>query len=39
VGNDYFWHARDVSMLKEKFVFLLKEDIQEEGFSNLQKKK
>jgi len=37
VGNDCFWHARDVSMLKEELVFLSEKGIQEEGFSNLQK--
>lgn len=35
VGNDYFWLAWDVSLLDETLVFLLKEDIQQEGFSNL----
>jgi hypothetical protein len=28
MGNDYFWHARGVSMLEEKLVFLPKEGIQ-----------
>ncbi len=36
VGNDCFWHARDISMLEEEVIFLLEEGIQEEGFSNLQ---
>ncbi len=35
VGNDYFWLAWDVSLLEETLVFLLKEDIQHEGFNNL----
>ncbi len=35
MGNDYFWLAWDVSLLEETLVFLLKEDIQYEGFSNL----
>jgi hypothetical protein len=38
MGNDYFWPARDVSMLKEKHVFLVEEGIQQEGFNNLWKK-
>jgi hypothetical protein len=39
VGNDYFWPAKDVSMLEEKLIFLLEKGIQEEGFSNLQKRR
>jgi len=35
MGNDYFWHVKDVSMLEEELVFLLKKGIQEEGFNNL----
>jgi len=36
-GNDCFWHARDVFMLKEELVFLSEKGIQEEGFSSFQK--
>jgi hypothetical protein len=39
VGNDCFWLAKDVSLLKEALVFLLEEDIQQKGFSNLQKRR
>jgi len=35
VGKYYFWLAWDVSLLEETLLFLLKEDIQHEGFSNL----
>jgi len=27
VGNDYFWLAKDVSLLEEAHVFLAQEDI------------
>ncbi len=37
MGNDCFCLARDISMLKEEFVFLLEKGIQEEGFNNLWK--
>jgi hypothetical protein len=39
VANDYFWLARDVSLLEETHVFLAHEDNQQEGFSNLWKRK
>jgi hypothetical protein len=39
MGNYYFWPTKDVSMLEKKLVFLLKEDIQQEGLSNLLKRK
>ncbi len=38
VRNDYFWLARDVSMLEE-LVFLSKEGIQKEGFDNLRRRR
>jgi hypothetical protein len=34
MGNDSFWPVKDVSMLEE-LIFLPKESIQQEGFSNL----
>jgi hypothetical protein len=39
MGNDCFWHVRDVSMLEEKHVFLAKEGIQQKGLRNLWKRK
>jgi hypothetical protein len=38
VRNDYFWLARDVSMLEE-LLFLSKEGIQKEGFNNLKRRR
>jgi hypothetical protein len=39
VGNDYFWHAKDVSLLEEALVFISEEGIQPKGFSNLHKRR
>jgi hypothetical protein len=39
IENDCFWPAKDVSMVEEELVSLLKEGIQHEGFSNLQKRR
>jgi hypothetical protein len=39
MGNDCFWLVRDISMLEEEVIFLLKENIQEDGFSNLRNNK